>query len=57
MSYRVPFSRSLLAAMIVAGTLGYISAFFGPSVTVLLILVMIPLTIDVGRKVLKRDRL
>ena len=43
--------------MIVAGTLGYISAFFGPSVTVLLILVMIPLTIDVGRKVLKRDRL
>ena len=57
MSYRVRFSLFLLAAMIVASALGYFSAFFGPWVCVLVILVMIPLTIEVGRKVLKRDRL
>ena len=43
--------------MIVAGALGYVSAFFGPWAVVLIILVMIPLTIEIGRKVLKRDML
>ena len=41
----------------VTGVLGYLSGFFGPWAVVLVILVMIPLTIEVGRKVLKRDRL
>ena len=57
MSYRVRFSLFLLAAIIVASALGYVSAFFGPWVCVLVILVMIPLTIEVGRRVLKRYRL
>jgi hypothetical protein len=54
MSYRVRFSFFLLAAMIVAGALGY---FIGPWAVVLMILVMIPLTSEIGRRVLKRDRL
>jgi 1,4-dihydroxy-2-naphthoate octaprenyltransferase len=57
MSYPLRFSLFLLVVMIVAGALGYVSAFFGPWVCVLVILVMIPLSIEVGRKVLKRDRL
>ena len=57
MSYRVRFSLFLFVAMIVAGALGYVSAFFGPWVSVLVVVVTIPLAIEVGRKVLKRDRL
>ena len=57
MFYRVRFSLFLLVAMIVAGGLGYVSAFFGPWVTVLVILLAIPITIEIGRKVLKWDRL
>jgi hypothetical protein len=57
MSYRVRFSLFLLAAMAVSGPVGYFTAPFGPWTTVFVILVMIPLTIEVGRKVLKRDRL
>ena len=57
MSYRVRFSLFLLVAMIVAGGLGYVSAFFGPWVTVLVILLAIPITIEIGRKILKWDRL
>ena len=57
MSYRVRFSLFLLAAMIVAGALGYVSAFFGPWVCVLVILLAIPITIEIGRTVLKRDTL
>jgi len=57
MSYRVRFSLFLLSAMIMAGGLGYISAFFGSWVSVLVVVVTIPLTIEVGRKLLKRDRL
>ena len=48
----------LLAALAVAGVLGYLSGFFGPwAVVVGEIQVMILLTIEIGRKVLKRDRL
>jgi hypothetical protein len=43
--------------MIVAAALGYVSAFFGAWVCALVILVMIPLTIEIGQKVIKRDRL
>jgi hypothetical protein len=57
MSYRTRFSLFLLAAMIVAGPLGYISAFFVPWAVVLVILVMIPLTIEIGRKVFNRENL
>ena len=57
MSYPPRFSLFLLAAMIAAGALGYFSAFFGPWVSVLIVVVMIPLAIEIGRKVLKRDRL
>ena len=57
MSYRVRFSLFLLVAMIVAGALSYASAFFGPWVCVLVILLAIPITIEIGRKVLKGDRL
>jgi hypothetical protein len=57
MSYRVRFSLFLLVAMIVAGGLGYVSAFFEPWVTVLVILLAIPITIEIGQKVLKWDRL
>jgi len=57
MSYRVRFSFFLLAGMKVTGGLGNFSAHFGPWVCVLVILVMIPLTIEVGRKLLERYRL
>jgi len=57
MSYSLRFSLFLLAAMAVGGGLGYFSAFFGPWVAALVILVTIPLAIEAGRKVLKRDRL
>jgi hypothetical protein len=57
MSYSVRFSLFLLAAMAVSGPVGHFTAPFGPWATVLVILVMIPLSIEVGRKVLKRDRL
>ena len=57
MSYRVRFSFFLLAALAVTGVLGYLSGFIGPWSVVLVILVIIPITIKVGRKVLKRDRL
>ena len=43
--------------MAVSGPVGYFTARFGPWATVLVILVMIPLTIEVGRKVLMRDSL
>lgn len=57
MWYRVRFSLFLLAVMAVAGALGYISAFFDPLVSVLVVVVAIPAAIEVGRNVLKRDRL
>jgi hypothetical protein len=57
MSYRVRYSLFLLGAMAVAGPLGYFTAPFGPWVTVPLVVVLIPVVIEVGRKVLKRDRL
>ena len=57
MPYAVRFSLFLLAALAVTGVLGYLSGYFGPWEVVLVILVVIPLTIEVGRKVLKRDRL
>lgn len=44
-------------ALAVTGVLGYLSGFVGPWTVVLVILVMIPVTIEVGRKVLKRDQL
>jgi hypothetical protein len=47
MSYSIRFSLFLLAVMVVAGGLGYISASFGPWAVVLVTLVMIPLSIDV----------
>ena len=57
MSYGVRFSLFLLVAMVVAGALGYVSAFFGPWAPVLVVVLAIPVGIEVGRKVLKRDRL
>ena len=57
MSYRVRFSLFLLAAVAVASLLGYFTSFLGPWVSVLVVVVTIPLTIEIGRKVLKRDRL
>jgi hypothetical protein len=55
--YAVRFSLFLLAALAVTSVLGYLSGFFGPWAVVLVILVMIPLTIEIGREVLNRDRL
>jgi hypothetical protein len=43
--------------LVVVGVLGYVSGFFGPWAVVVVILVMIPVTIEIARKVLKRDRL
>jgi hypothetical protein len=57
MTYPIRFSLFLLAALAVAGVLGYVSAYFGPWAVVLVILVMIPLTIEIGRKEFKRDSL
>jgi hypothetical protein len=55
MSYPVRFSLFMIAAGIVAGALGYISAFFGPWAVLLVLLLIIPLTIETARRVLKRD--
>ena len=57
MSYTVRLRLSLLGAMIVAGAIGYFSAFFVPWVLALLILAMIVLAVEIGRRVLKRDHL
>ena len=57
MSYSVRLSLFLLGAMIVAGALSYFSASFEPWILELLIIVMFVLAIEIGLKVLKRDRL
>ena len=57
MSYTVRLSLFLLGAAIVAGVLSYFSAFFEPWLLELLIIVMFVLAIEIGRIVLKRNRL
>ena len=57
MSYTVRISLFLLGATIVAGALGYFSAFFEPWMLEFLVIGLIVLAIEIGRKVLKRDRL
>jgi hypothetical protein len=57
MSYPIRFSLFMLAAGIVAGALGYFSAFFGPWAVLFGLLLTIPLTIEIARRVLKQDRL
>jgi hypothetical protein len=57
MSYPIRFALFTLAAGIVAGALGYFSAFFGPWAVLLVLLLIIPLTIETARRVLKSDRL
>ena len=57
MSYPIRFALFTLAAGIVAGALGYFSAFFGPWAVMLVLLLIIPLTIETARRVLKSDRL
>ena len=56
MPYAIRFILFLLAVLSVTGVLGYRSGFAGPWAVVLVILVMIRLTIEVGREVLKRNR-
>jgi len=46
-----------VTACAVASVLGYLSAFFGLWAVVLVVVILIPATIEIGRKVLKRDRL
>ena len=55
MPHRFRFSLFLPAAMAVSAPLGYFTAFFGPWAVVLVIMVMIPFAIEIGRKVLMRD--
>ena len=57
MPYAIRFSLFLLAALTVVGVLGCRSGYFGSWAVLLVILVIIPLTIEIGRKVLKRDPL
>jgi hypothetical protein len=57
MPYWIIFSLFLVTACAVASVLGYLSAFFGLWAVVLVVVILIPATIEIGRKVLKRDRL
>jgi hypothetical protein len=55
MPYAIRYIPFLLAALAVSGVLGYLSGYFGTWALVLVILVIIPVTIRIGRKALKRD--
>jgi hypothetical protein len=57
MPYAIRFILFLLAALAVTCVVVYLSGFFRPWAVVLVVLVMIPVTIEIGRKTLKRDRL
>ena len=57
MSYAIRYILFLFATLVVSGMVGHLRAYFGNWTLVVVILVMIPVTIEVVGKVLKRDRL
>lgn len=57
MPYWLQFSLFLVSAGVVAAAVGYVAGFFGPWTLAIALAVTVPLSIFVGRLVMKRDRL